>query len=125
VVSLEVQPRATPGERADTAAVVDVDEDLAVLATVIEDWAGPRPNWDFSLSEGHEFGRRNNVEVRLLLAAGEQTSSLSFRLEQLERATDTGAELVLQFEERDGIAKLARASGNGLDVELFHVLTYT
>ena len=32
---------------------------------------------------------------------------------------------MLRFEERDGIAKLARLSENGLDVELFHVLTFT
>jgi hypothetical protein len=125
VVSLEVQPRSTPGERADTDVVVEVDEDLGVLATIVEEWAGPRQSWDFTLHEGHEFGRTNNVEVQLLYAEGEQTSSLSFRLDQLARATDTGDELVLQFEQRDGIAKLARATENGLHVELFHILTYT
>jgi len=29
------------------------------------------------------------------------------------------------FEERDGIAKIARLTPNGLDVELFHILTVT
>jgi hypothetical protein len=29
------------------------------------------------------------------------------------------------FEEHDGVAKLARLTPNGLDVELFHVLTFT
>ena len=29
------------------------------------------------------------------------------------------------FEEEDGIAKLARVRQNGLDVELFHILTFT
>ena len=58
-------------------------------------------------------------------SAGEQTSSLSFRLDQLERADDTGEQLVLLFEERDGIAKIARLTTNGLDVELFHILTFT
>ena len=57
--------------------------------------------------------------------AGEQTSSLSFRLDQLTGADDTGDELVLRFEEADGIAKLARCTANGLAVELFHILTYT
>ena len=28
-------------------------------------------------------------------------------------------------EERDGIAKLATCTANGLDVELFHILTFT
>ena len=56
---------------------------------------------------------------------GEQTSTLHFRLEQLDSATDTGEQLVLQFEERDGIARLARLMSNGLDVELHHILTFT
>ena len=75
--------------------------------------------------EGTDFGRANNVEIRVLLAAGEQTSVLSFRLDQLEAADDTGQELVLRFEERDGIAKLARCTSTGLDVELHHILTFT
>jgi hypothetical protein len=50
---------------------------------------------------------------------------VAFRLDQLDAAEDTGEELVLRFEERDGVAKLARLSGNGLDVELFHILTFT
>jgi hypothetical protein len=32
---------------------------------------------------------------------------------------------VLRFEEQDGIAKIARLTANGLDVELFHILTTT
>ena len=67
----------------------------------------------------------NNVEARLLFVAGEQTSSLLFRLEQLDAVEDTGQELVLRFEERDGIAKLARCTSTGLDVELHHILTFT
>ena len=104
---------------------VEVDEDLAVLAATLEDWATPRQGWIFSLREGTEFGRNNNVEAELELALGEQTSRLLFRLDQLEAADDTGDELVLRFEERDGIAKLARLTENGLDVELFHILTFT
>lgn len=50
---------------------------------------------------------------------------LLFRLDQLEAADDTGEELVLLFEERDGIAKLAQLQMDGLDVEFFHILTYT
>jgi hypothetical protein len=61
----------------------------------------------------------------LLFAIGEQTSSLTFRLDQIDRVDDEGEELILIFEERDGIAKLARLTANGLDVELFHILTYT
>ena len=125
MATIEVYPRQTPEERADALVPVEVDEDLTVLVAAIEDWVTPRQNWEFTLIEGHDFGRANNVEGRLLHVAGEQTSSLSFRLEQLTGADDTGEILVLRFEEEDGIAKLARATANGLDVELFHILTYT
>jgi hypothetical protein len=122
---LQVLPRPTPEERAETQVDVEVDEDLSVFAAVIDEWVGYRQNWELTLHEGHDFGRANNVEARLLFVAGEQTSSLAFRLEQLEAADDVGGELVLRFEEQDGIAKLARLSPNGLEVELFHILTYT
>ena len=118
-------PPAEPEERADTPVTVEVDEALTVLATTLEDWVTPRPNWELTLHEGHNFGRANNVEARILFVAGEQTSSLSFRLEQLEVAEDTGQELYLRFEERDGIAKVASLKSNGLDIELFHILTTT
>ena len=123
--TLDVQPRPTPADRADTLVQVEVDDALTVNAAVLEDWVAPRANWDLMLREGHEFGRVNNVEARLLYASGEQTSSLSFRLEQLEVAEDTGEQLLLRFEEQDGIAKTAYLTANGLDVELFHILTFT
>jgi hypothetical protein len=125
VVSLQVQPRPTPEERPDEPVEIEVDEALTVLASTIEDWAAPRQSWDFILREGHDFGRANNVEGELLFASGEQSSSLRFRLDQLDAADDVGEQLVLRFEERDGIAKLARATENGLEVELFHILTFT
>lgn len=122
---IEVQPRDTPEERDDTPVEVPVDEALSVHATTIEDWAAPRHNWDAVLREGHDFGRPNNVEVRLLLVGGESSSTFTFRLDQLDAAEDFGDELVLRFEEKDGIAKTARLTSNGLDVEFFHILTYT
>jgi hypothetical protein len=125
VPTLEVMPRPTPEERADTPVPVDVDEALAALADVIEQWAEPRVNWEFALHEGHDFGRANNVEGRLLFVSGEQTSSLTFRLDQLDGADDTMDALVLRFEERDGICKLTRCAANGIDVELHHILTFT
>jgi hypothetical protein len=125
VATIEVYPRETPEERADTLVEVEVDEDITVAAATIEEWVAPRQGWEVTLREGHDFGRTNNVECRLLFVAGEQTSSLLFRLDQLDEATDTGDELVLRFEEEDGIARLARLSATGLDVELFHILTYT
>jgi hypothetical protein len=89
-MALEVQPRPTPAERASTPVEVEVDEALTVHAATLEDWAATRPGWEFTLREGHDFGRANNVEAELLFVSGEQTSSLRFRLEQLEAADDTG-----------------------------------
>jgi hypothetical protein len=125
MATLEVYPRETPEERADALVPVEVDEDLAVHAATLEEWVAPRQNWEVTLRQGHDFGRANNVEARIVFVAGEQTSSLTFRLDQLTGADDTGAELVLRFEEQDGIAKLTRLTATGLDVELFHILTYT
>ena len=125
MVTLEVLPRSTPEERADAPVAVDVDETLATSAEVIEDWVAPRQNWEFPLQEGHDFGRTNNVEGRLLYVAGEQTSSLVFRLDQLDAAEDAIDSLVLRFEEDDGICKLVRCTATGLDVELHHILTFT
>jgi hypothetical protein len=125
MATIQVQPRQTPAERDSDEIAVDVDESLTVLATTIEDWVTPRQEWEFTLREGTEFGRANNVEARILFASGSQTSSLLFRLDQLDAADDVQDGLLLRFEERDGIAKIARCSANGLDVELFHILTFT
>jgi hypothetical protein len=125
VPTIEVQPRQTPEERAFDPVEVEIEPELRDHAEIIEDWVAPRQNWELQLREGHDFGRANNVEARLLFVAGEQTSSLAFRLEQLDRVEDFGEELVLRFEEEDGIAKAARLRANGLEVELFHILTTT
>jgi hypothetical protein len=125
MATLQVQPRPTPEERDDRPIEIEVDEDLTVLAATIEDWVAPRTSWEVMFREGTDFGRANNVEARLLFVAGEQTSSLAFRLDQLDAADDTGEALVLRFEEKDGIAKLATLMANGIDVELFHILTFT
>jgi hypothetical protein len=123
--TLEVYPRDTPAERAEELVPVDVDESLGVFVATIEDWVTPRQNWELTLREGTEFGKTNNVEARILFVGGEQTSSLLFRLDQLHGADDATDTLVLRFEEEDGIAKLARLSSTGLDIELFHILTFT
>ena len=125
MATMTVAPRNTPAERADDRIEVEVEEYMTVLAATIEDWAAHRTDWEFTLREGHDFGRGNNVEARLLYVDGTQTSSLIFRLDQLDQASDTGQELVLGFEEQDGITKLARLTANGIDVELHHILTYT
>jgi hypothetical protein len=125
MATLEVYPRETPEERANSLVPVEVDEDLAVHAATLEEWVAPRQNWELTLRQGHDFGRTNNVEGSVIFVAGEHTSSLTFRLDQLTAVDDTGAELVLRFEEEDGIAKLARLKANGLEIELFHILSYT
>jgi hypothetical protein len=125
MATMTVQPRPTPAERANETIQVDVDEALTVFAATLEDWVTPRQAWTLRLREGHDNDRTNNVEAQVLYVAGEQTSGLTFRLDQLDTADDLGDELVLRFEERDGIAKLARLRANGLDVELFHILTFT
>jgi hypothetical protein len=123
--TIEVMPRPTPEQRAETEAQIEVDEELALYAEQLEEWTVHRQAWELTLHEGHDFGRVNNVEGRLLFVAGEHTSSLSFRLDQIARLDDTGEMLVVIFEEDDGIAKLARCTSTGLDVELFHILTFT
>ncbi len=125
MATIQVQPRPTPEERDDREVEVEVDDALTVHADTLEQWVTPRQNWELILREGHDFGRANNVEAELIFVAGEQTSALRFRLDQLDSAEDFGDELVLRFEERDGIAKAARLSQTGLDVELFHILTFT
>ena len=123
--TLNVFPRPTPEERPEVDVDVEVDEDLTVLAATIEEWVSHRQGWEQALVEGHDFGRANNVEQRLLFAQGEQTSTLAFRLDQLEAVDDTGEELVLRLAQDDGVAQLVRLRGTGLDVELFHILTFT
>ncbi|CAN5292422.1 hypothetical protein BH18ACT12_BH18ACT12_23470 [soil metagenome] len=123
--TLRVQPRPTPEERADAPLDLEVEENLSLHAAVLEDWIAPRQNWELQLREGHDFGRANNVEARVLFVAGEQTSSLAFRLDQLDAADDTGDFVMLRFEEEDGIAKIARLTSTGLEIDLFHILTYT
>lgn len=119
---LTVSPRDRRTERSSEEITVAIDDAYGVHVATIEDWASVRQDWELTLREGTDPGRTNNVDVRLLFVAGEETSSLEFRLEQLDRATDTDGELLLQFEENEGIAKLATLSANGLDLELFHIL---
>jgi hypothetical protein len=125
MASIRVQPRQTPEERAGTAVEVSVDAGLADRLAALEDWIEPRSSWTLTVREGHDFGRANNVEVLVVFASGEQTCSLSFRLDQLDGIEEAGYELLLRFEETDGIARIARLTPTGLDVELFHILTFT
>jgi hypothetical protein len=125
MATIQVLPRPTPEERHDAPVAIEVDEALTVFIQTIEDWTTPRQEWEFTVHEGTDFGRANNVEGRLLFVSGTQTSTVTFRLDQLDGADDAQDVLVLRFEEQDGIAKLVRCTATGLDVELFHILTYT
>jgi hypothetical protein len=126
MVKLHVLPRNTPAERASDDIVVEVEEQLADFASAIEEWVGPRQNWDLTLHEGHEFGKANNVEVYLLCSQGEQTSSARFRLDQLHSLDEFDYVLVLRFDVTDdGHAKAISCGANGLDVEMYHLLAYT
>lgn len=122
MATLNVQPRPTPEERAGDHLRLEVDETLTVFASTIEEWTTPRQAWAFTLHEGHDFGRANNVEGRLLFADGEQTSSARFRLDQLDSVDDYQDTLVLRFEEREGICKAISCTSNGLDVDLHHIV---
>ena len=123
--TLNVLPRPTPQERSEVSVDVEVDEDLTVHAATIEEWVSHRQGWDQALVEGHDFGRPNNVEARMLFAQGEHTSTLVVRLDQIDAVDDTGEELVLRVAQDDGIAPLVRLRATGLDVELFHIRTFT
>src|SRR5207244_11339309 len=62
MATIHVQPRPTPEERHDGQAEIEVDEGLTVFASTIEEWTAPRQEWEFTLHEGTDFGRANNVE---------------------------------------------------------------
>ena len=122
MATLRVQPRPTPEERADVPPEVEVDPEVADVADALENWVATRDAWELRLRQGHDFGRRNNVEAELVFASRDQTSSVAFRLDQVDRVDETSSELVLRLEEQDGIAKLVRLSVGGLAVELFHIV---
>jgi hypothetical protein len=119
--TITVQPRETPGERADAAVEVELDEALAVHANDLEEWVTIMEHWELSFRQGHDFGRTNNVEARLLFTGADHTCSLTFRLDQLDRIQRFDRELWLTLDEQDGIAKAAHLAPTGLDVELFHI----
>jgi hypothetical protein len=121
VASLRVQPRETPGERADAPVEVELAEELALFADQLEEWAATKEHWEVGFRQGHDFDRPGNVEARLLFVGGDHTCSLSFRLDQLERVQEFEQELWLTLEEHDGIAKAAHLTPLGLDVELHHI----
>jgi hypothetical protein len=122
VATITVQPRNTPAERAEAPVEIDLDDDLSVLADQLEEWVAPLERWELQLREGHDFGRPNNVEARLLFTGAEGTASVVFRLDQLDSIQELDEELWLILEEREGIANGIHLSPNGVHVELFHIV---
>lgn len=122
MANLRVQPRETPGERADALVEVELREELALLVDQLETWTAPLEYWEVVFRQGHDFGRDDNVEARLLFTGGDHTCSLSFRLDQVESIQELDRELWLTLDERNGIAKAAHLAPLGLDVELHHIV---
>jgi hypothetical protein len=122
VASVRVLPRETSGERADDRVEVEIAEELAVFTAQIEEWAAPLEHWELNLRQGHDFGRVNNVEARLLFAGSDHTCSLTFRLDQIESIQEFDRELWVILDEREGIARAAHLAPLGLDVELHHIV---
>ena len=119
---MTVYPRETPAERADAPVEIVVDEALTVHAAQLDEWVARMAHWELVYREGHEFGRANNVEARLLLTAPGHTCSLVFRLDQLDTVQEFDNELWLTLDERDGIARAVHLAPLGMDVELFHIV---
>ena len=122
MANLRVQPRETPGERADALIDVEIREELALLVDRLETWTAPLEYWEVVFRQGHDFGRGDNVEARLLFTGGDHTCSLSFRLDQVESIEELDRELWLTLDVSEGIAKAVHLAPLGLDVELHHIV---
>ena len=97
-------------------------ETLALHATTLEEWASGAERWQLSLRQGHDFGRPDNVEAKLLFTGPGHACSISFRLDQLDSIQELGDELWLILEEEDGIAKGMHLAPEGFDLELYHIV---
>ncbi len=85
-------------------------------------WTAPLSHWEVTFRQGHDFGREDNVEARLLFTGGDHTCSLSFRLDQVESIHELDRELWLTLDVNDGIGKAVHLAPLGLDVELHHIV---
>ena len=121
MAQLRVEPRETPGERADTQVEIEIDDALATHAATLEEWTDAAESWQMVLRQGHDFGRADNVEARLLFVGGDHTCSITLRLDQIETVQELDQELWLTVDSRDGISTAVHLAPHGLDVELHHV----
>ena len=124
VPTLRVEPRDTPGERAQGSVEVELANDLAALVDQLEEWAATAAaeHWELAFRQGHDFGRADNVEARLLFVGGDHTCSLTFRLDQIESIQEFEHELWLTLDVTDGIGTGVHLTPAGLDVELHHII---
>lgn len=122
MATIHVQPRETPAERAFERLEIEIDDALAVHAEQIEEWAARMQHWELSYREGHNFGRPNNVEARLLFAGPGHTCSLSFRLDEIDAIQEYDNQLWLTLDELDGISNAVHLAPDGFDVDLFHIV---
>ena len=120
--TLRVEPRDTPGERADDPVEIEIADDLAVFTDQLEEWIATMEHWELSFRQGHDFGRPDNVEARLLFSGADHTCSLTFRLDQLESIQEFERELWLTLDDNEGIATAVHLTPLGLDVELHHIV---
>ncbi|MDQ3067563.1 MAG: hypothetical protein M3R12_10500 [Actinomycetota bacterium] len=121
MASLRIQPRETPGERADDAVEIEIAEELALFGDQLEEWASTKERWELAFRQGHDFDRPDNVEASLLFVGGDHTCSISFRLDQIETVQEFEQELWLTVDSRDGISKAVHLTPLGLDVEPHHI----
>lgn len=122
VPTLRVEPRDTPAERADEPVEVEISEDLAVFSDQLEEWVAPLEHWELTFRQGHDFGRPENVEARLIFTGSDHTCSLAFRLDQLESVQEFERELWLTLDTDEGIGTAVHLTPLGLDVELHHIV---
>jgi hypothetical protein len=122
VPTVRVNPRDTPGERADAPVEIELDDALATYVEQLEEWVAPLEHWTLTLQQGHDFGRANNVEAKLLFTGAGHTCSITFRLDQIDAVSEFERELWLTIDERDGIGKGIHLAPLGLDVELHHIV---
>lgn len=122
MATIHVQPRDTPAGRALERLEIEIDEALAVHAAQLEEWAGRMRHWELSYREGHNFGKPNNVEARLLFAGAGHTCSLSFRLDEIDAIQEYDNQLWLTLDELDGISNAVHLAPDGFDVDLFHIV---
>jgi hypothetical protein len=120
--TIRVQPRDTPADLPLESIDVEVDEALTVHAAQLEEWAARMQHWELQYREGHEFGKLNNVEARLLFAGSGHTCSLTFRLDEVDSLQEFDDELWLLLDVNDGISNGVHLSPGGLDVDFFHIV---